>query len=237
MTLHKYILTTLAGFSMLASSCSDCTEGSGNVTSIDRPLSAFSRIRLEGSSHAYIIKDSVFFVRISADDNVIPLIETSVSNGKLVVGKMDNKCIKNEHRTDIYIHTNNIQEVIMEGSGSVDGQSGFAGDELSVTIKGSGDLRMNYVGNKVRGAIEGSGNIHLAGAAATQEFAITGSGYIHADQMPASNVKVSIQGSGNMDVNSTGYLDVNISGSGTVWYSGNPSIQTDISGSGKVKKK
>jgi hypothetical protein len=67
---------------------------------------------------------------------------------------------------------------------------------------------------------------------------VNGSGDIHAAQITAVNADVDVNGSGKVDVFCTHKLKATIHGSGDINYWGNPTVvETDISGSGRVRKK
>jgi hypothetical protein len=85
------------------------------------------------------------------------------------------------------------------------------------------------------GMINGSGNISVKRTADSATFSIEGSGNIEANDLLAAATKVSINGSGNANVNASKKLDAIVAGSGDIHYSGKPGdIHQNVAGSGSV---
>jgi len=62
-----------------------------------------------------------------------------------------------------------------------------------------------------------------------------GSGKINGEQLKASSVKVTVDGSGEANVYASEQLDADLSGSGSIRYSGNPAkIYQKDNGSGSI---
>lgn len=256
--MKKLILTsgvTVLFLSLLFSGCYKSLhriEGDYNVVTETRPLPPFSRIINEGIFEVYIIQDSTSQVMIEAESNLIPLVLTNISNSKLVVSTRDN--LRPHFPIKVYIHTPNINEVVLSGSGLIHTEYivtnsfeiGISGSgnidclvdatDVNCWISGSGNAFMDVAAHKVKGSISGSGNLEFVGSAYRSDLVISGSGSIFAYEMPVIECFSTISGSGNMYVNVEDFLDVNISGSGSVFYMGNPSLNIRITGSGKVIK-
>jgi len=67
------------------------------------------------------------------------------------------------------------------------------------------------------------------------EMNLGGSGKINGEQLKASSVKVTVDGSGEANVYASEQLDADLSGSGSIRYSGNPAkIYQKDNGSGSI---
>jgi hypothetical protein len=82
----------------------------------------------------------------------------------------------------------------------------------------------------------GTGNVHI-----TQfidqprlEIDLLGSGSIMGFPMKIADCQISIEGSGDCEVNVSETLDAHIKGSGSIYYKGSPGITTNIKGSGTL---
>lgn len=223
-------------FIQFGASCGRCKKGSGDLASIERSLPYFNGVEINGSFDVHIKKDSVQKVIITADDNILPIIETEVENGILEIEIDDDECLRKSSKVDVYIYMPSLRKVRLNGSGNVNGDEQFSGDEMDVSINGSGNISLNFNGANLRSKIDGSGNITLSGISYNSSHEINGSGRINAKSAESQKVNTKINGSGNISVNAMQTLKVTISGSGSVGYSGNPVTDVSISGSGKVYK-
>src|SRR5258705_10697028 len=62
---------------------SNLITGSGNVTRVDRPVSGFAAVALEGSGEVVITQGASEGLTIEAEDNLLPLITSEVKDGVL----------------------------------------------------------------------------------------------------------------------------------------------------------
>lgn len=227
-------------------------EGNYDVVSETRYLPTFNRMANEGIFDVYVIQDNESMVVIEAESNLVPLVETDVSGNRLEV-KTDHK-LDPHYPIKVFIHTPDIREVILSGSGFIHADNivtsdytiGLSGSgdifssvtasETECTISGSGSAHMGVDANRLHAAISGSGSMEFWGVANRAELEISGSGSFHNYELETVECYVNISGSGSMYVNVAEYLDVTISGSGSVFYLGNPVISTHITGSGSVIK-
>jgi hypothetical protein len=225
-------------------------EGNYDVTTETRQVGSFHQVFNEGEFDVYIIQDGLDEVLIEAESNLIPLIRTRIEGSALVIDTQDN--LQNNYPMKVYVHTNEIDEVRLSGSGLMHAEDIVTGD-LEISLSGSGDIFFNGTAQDVQCSISGSGTIDLGltcnalnadisgsgemevvGTGNNGDFNISGSGSIRAYDFILQECYATISGSGSMYVNVEDYLNVNISGSGNVSYLGTPVIETKITGSGSV---
>lgn len=102
----------------------------------------------------------------------------------------------------------------LAGSGDVRG--GNVG-EAHIEVSGSADVSLGAVNGRLRTRTSGSGDIHLAAVAGPIDTKIAGSGDVTVDGGQASEVGVSIAGSGDLKFHGVaGSVNVSIAGSGDV---------------------
>lgn len=186
--------------------------GSGKLVSKVREAGQYSALVNHCSANINIRCGMPNELKVTAEDNLIDLITTSVVNGVLHIS------VKNNTRTSsaitLDIGVKNIQSVEVSGSGNV-AIVGVSGNEFHALISGSGAITAN---GKVKDA----------------NYQIQGSGSIDCRSILANNVVAVVSGSGNIDLSSSVKLDASIFGSGNIRYCGNPKILTHVSGSGRI---
>ena len=232
----KLILTVLVATAL--SSCEsgfwNCLRGNGIASEESRNLIPFTGVVSEGAFDILIVPDSVYTVKIEADENLIPYIRTRVSSGKLIIDTGTRNCLKSDSPMLLTVRLPLLEYINLTGSGLISGDE-LSADDMRVEITGSGriDLRGLDV-NFLDALITGSGDLIFWGSAVETDFDIAGSGNIDAYHLESDKCIASISGSGNMYVSVESRLDVYISGSGSIYYKGNPVVSTNITGTGSV---
>ncbi len=186
-------------------------EGKGNVVCEDRNLPSFSKVESRIGGNVEVIHGTYPGVSVSLQENLLTYLETSVSNGTLIISFGDNN-IRTDSTITIYIYTPSLNEFSLVGAGEIN--SALPIEKLNIT--GSGSITCLGERNNVHVSISGAGNINLFG-------------------MLVQNANIKISGTGNVRVTVSTKLEVSISGVGSVYYKGHPStIISNISGLGEV---
>ena len=210
--------------------------GSGNVQTESRAVSGFTGIALSLPGKLELTLGERESVSISADDNVLPEIETVVERGTLRIRFRGAADVSRFKQIRITVVAKAIDSLAVKGSGDILAPSLRAG-ELKVAIAGSGDVRLPALSaTALSVSISGSGDFSADGKADSLTANIAGSGDIKAGKLAAQRVKIAVAGSGVAVVWARDDLSVNVAGSGDVRYYGDPSVQRAIVGSGSVKR-
>lgn len=189
--------------------------GSGVAASEEREVGDFTGVRIEGSSNVIVTVGESPTLTIEADDNILPLIETVVRSGTLVIGSKDSYSSKLGIR--VTLTTRALRSVEIAGSGSVSA-TGVDGGDFRARIAGSGDVEVKGTVDALTASINGSGDLRLG-------------------ELEAVTAKVLIAGSGNATVSVRDELTVEIAGSGDVQYRGAPTrLDQTLAGSGRVRR-
>jgi hypothetical protein len=191
-------------------------QGSGNVVTETREVSGFSEIVVGGSGVVRVEVTGTESVTIEAEDNIMPLLETDVSNGRLVLDS--SRSISPTVDIVYTITAATLEGIEVSGSASFDA-TGIDTTDFSVDISGSGDV-------DAAGSLDG-----------LLSLSISGSGVFDGEALTSPEGSVDISGSGDAVVNVTESLDVSVSGSGNVEYLGSPDVNEDISGSGNIDQR
>jgi hypothetical protein len=198
-------------------SIGDCNpnaiHGSGTSKTESRAVGAFSKIDLSGSPDVEVTIGPEMSVTVTADDNILPVIDTRVEGETLRIDS------KQSYSSSIGVKVK-ITAPALE----------------AVNVTGSGNIHVAGLKAGEMGAeVTGSGNITLKGAAERLRAKITGSGDLQAGDLAAKEVRVTVTGSGNATVRAIEKLDASVTGSGDVHYSGNPpQVAKNVTGSGDI---
>lgn len=210
-------------------------SGSGPVQTETRSISGFHAIDLDISGDVEVTIGDQFSVEISAQQNLLPLLKTSLKDGALRIYADDN--FNSSESIKIRVTAPAFDQFSVGGSGTLRVLNALHAEKMELNIAGSGDifcLQADF--GTLATNIAGSGSIELGGKANDMKSDISGSGDVKAKTLTANSLVVEIAGSGTVTADVMTNLRADISGSGDVFYSGSPSVDTNISGSGSVKK-
>lgn len=212
-------------------------RGNGNLKTESRPATNFTGVSSFGEYDVYLSQGPTYSVRIEAEENLMPYIETQVDGDVLKIRTKDGYWLKNTTDLKVFVSAPAFSKVKTFGSGNIfsDGKLNNT-SAIELEVAGSGDVKVELNAPEVRADLQGSGNIDLKGETRNFTGSILGSGDIRAGDLKSENANVDIAGSGNAEVHASIKLHVDIKGSGDVRYHGNASTSSNIMGSGSVKK-
>ena len=210
--------------------------GEGPSFTENRTVANFSSVASAISADVFYKQDPVYKVEITAQQNILNIIETNVVNDELVIKFRNNVSVRSHENIVVNISSPVVKGLKISGSGNFIVPDSIHSDNMNLTLSGSGNMSLHKLeAASIDVNISGSGNITVSdGTTNTAKLRISGSGDIEVIKVAAASVTTTTSGSGEMHVNASEKLDVTISGSGSVFYTGNPIINTHISGSGKV---
>ena len=220
-TFFRALVLALICAVVVASAIAGCAElntqtvrGSGVVATETRDVSGFSGVQVTGHGNVVIEQTSTDSLSIEAEDNILPLLETTVENGVLHLRTKRGVSLQSTRPVHYRVTVKSL---------------------TGVGISGSGDVKATNVDtDRLAARITGSGSADLAGRADQLEVTIAGSGSWNAADLKSKTARVTISGSGDAAVNAADRLDATITGSGSVQYAGNPTVEKRITGSGSV---
>lgn len=224
---------------LLISSCNTVfnkrVKGNGIVTTEQRSVSTTKKIKIAGNINVELTQGGSSSLTINADANLIPYIITVVEDGWLVIKSKKDVNLSSSNPITVAVEANLIEQIKIAGNGNVVATNKIEGGEkLNIVVAGNGDVNLAINAPSVESTISGNGNIVLEGETKNVKVTIAGNGDYKGEKLKAEQVKVSIAGTGNVDVFAAKNLDINIAGSGDVRYIGNPTISKKIAGSGSI---
>ncbi len=212
--------------------------GSSNIISQEKQLSAYDRIEVLGSYDVIFTDGEVGKIKIKAPDNILPLIQTEVSDGLL---RIDTGKSRYRVKEPIIIYVpvdSRLKQVVIKGSADIYTEKSLETKALEVDVYGSGDVRLQVDASSLALKIDGSGDIRVGGKTDNLSINISGSGDVDASKLTAEKAVININGSGDVSAYVTENVDVSIAGSGDVTIKGNPKkVKRIINGSGRVSVK
>jgi hypothetical protein len=190
----------------------DGVQGNGVARTETRDVAAFQTIELDGAGRLELVAGPPGKLSITGDENILPLITTTVSDGKLVVNEKQGY----QPKTPLVISLSapNVSRIEANGAGTVH-VTGLTGASFAL-------------------ASRGASSADLTGQVDKLDIDVGGAGRIRASGLVAREAHVGISGAGSVEVNATEKLKADVSGVGAVKYRGSPSVEKNVTGVGSV---
>lgn len=216
-------------------------KGSGKVVTENRTVGEFAAVASQGSFDVVVRQGNAPAVQVSADDNLVPLIETVVENGRdgatLQLRWKRGTSIQTRSAVKVTVTTPKLTALTASGSGDFTIEA-FKTPVLKVSLKGSGNAAFESLAtDELTVSLAGSGDVSGSGRATRLAVSIAGAGDVSLGDLKADDVKVDIAGSGDATVHAGKTLAVSIAGAGDVNYSGEAQVKSRILGAGSVNKR
>lgn len=209
------------------------TGKGSNVTEV-RSASGYSSIQLSIDADVSYTQDSVYYLEISAQQNIMKVLATEVDGSELKIDFKRN--VWKHHQVKIIVHSPDINKLGISGSGDIAVTNSIKTGSMGLNISGSGNISIPLlIAGTLTAKISGSGDITVSdGKINSEELSISGSGNIKTENAICGNSTSKISGSGDISLHATESLNVSISGSGDISYKGKPAVTSKISGSGSL---
>ncbi len=145
---------------------------SGASRTEDRALGGFNAVALDGSFTVVLRQGVRDAVRVGADDNLLPLIETRVVTRDgvptLEIGARPGASFRTGRAIIVTVDLIDLRSITLTGSGDVGGDA-LKLPALQLRLRGSGDIRLTHLdAGELRVRVSGSGDVWLDGRANTQ---------------------------------------------------------------------
>lgn len=195
----------------------ETVRGSGHVITEEREVSGFTAVSLQGIGQLKIDQTGTESLSITADENLLPYIETRVRDNELIISVQENAHFSTITELTYQVTVSAIDSVELSGAGEIE-VSHLDTDEWWVNLAGTG-------------------SITASGQADKQTVEIAGAGAYTADELASREATVRHSGAGMAVVQVSEQLDVRIDGLGTVEYIGNPEVTQTVNGLGTVQQR
>jgi hypothetical protein len=191
-------------------------RGSGTAMTESRDVEAFETIEIGGAFELLVHVDPTAAqrVEISGDDNIVPVVTTTVSGGELDI-QIGHGMVrpKLELRVEVWVPS----LTALEASGASD-----------ITVEG-------LHGESFELDLSGASETSLRGAVDRFEVDISGASDLDARELHAKVVELELSGAGDAEVWASDRLDADISGAGNVRYFGETKeVHEDVAGAGSI---
>jgi hypothetical protein len=192
-------------------------RGSGTFKTESREVTAFSAISFESVGKLKIRQTDKESLTIIAEDNILPTLESRVSDQTLYISNVDTSSINPTQPIEFIVEVKSLESLNAKAVGSIE-------------IK---DIQ----GKRLAVSLDGVGSIAIAGNVDVLDLELTGVGSFNGEELKAKQATVRNKGVGNVVVNASEQLDASASGIGSIEYIGSPRVNESVKGMGGIKKR
>ncbi len=243
----KKLIIASCAFLLLLTSCDDGfglfntkrITGKGAMEKQDRDVKDFKGIDLMASADVIIKQGATYKVVVEGQKNISEILETVVDNGILRIKFKEGSWNLNFDKLNVYVETPSVSSIELSGSGNMTLESAFNADDLDIKVSGSGNIKTadGLTAKKINVEIGGSGDIKMGTTTATElKATVLGSGNF---DINGTGDKAEFQVTGSGDIDADGFItkttEAQTMGSGNINCHATESIDAHIMGSGDIR--
>lgn len=187
-------------------------QGNGIKKTEARTVADFTAVDVSGAYEVQWSKGATS-VSVEADENLLPLVKTEVSGGKLRI--YNEGALAGSIK--VIVASEALKEVDTAGANQFKA-SNVKLDALSLTSTGAN-------------------TVEISGAATTLKVEFTGASQLKAKELAATTAEISLNGACSADIAVSEKLKADVGGASSLSYSGNPSAEKNTSGAGSIHQR
>ncbi len=230
-------------------------RGSSRVIEETREIGAIDSVELATLGTLTIEVGADESLRVEAEDNLLPYIDTEVRGGTLVIDVDPDTNLRNTRPIAYSLTVRELSAIRLSSSGDAEAPD-LEADRFEITVSSAGDLVMGELacgacdirlsssgdvdldavyGERLNVRISSSGTLTIDdGDVERQDVRLSSSGNYNAENVDTENASVQISSSGSATVRVDGRLEADLSSSGNLRYYGDPDVEATTSSSGDV---
>lgn len=235
MRISVLFLFVVALFAQLG--CGHYVTGSGKAVDVTRDVGAFSAIEIDDSIQTEVTVGPAVSVRLHTDDNVAPLVATTVTDGVLVVQLPSATNVSSNIGIHVTITVPTLTSVDANGASQVR-VSGNAAGPRSLLASGSSDVTATGIAVPTLVVdASGSSTISASGVAPDLELEASGASHLALASVAADRAHLDVSGASEATVSVAIAIRGDVSGASHLYVHGNASTtDVDVSGASTLDR-
>lgn len=191
-------------------------EGSGTSQTQHRETANFTSVDVSGAYDVEITCGQKNDIQIIGDDNIVPLISTTVKENTLYISH--DGSIHPKTKLRVVITVGDINQVSSSGASNI-AVRGIHNEEFDIDVSGAGSF-------------------YASGETGKLSVDLSGATDVDTKDLRAKAVTIDVSGASDAEVFASEELSAEVSGVGNITYYGNPqTVNQEVSGVGSIRKK
>ncbi|MCG2462252.1 DUF2807 domain-containing protein [Flavobacteriaceae bacterium F89] len=209
-------------------------KGDGNVTKENRKIThQFTAVSASEGLDVYVTQADEFKITVEADENVIDLIGTDISNGKLRIHARENI---GRATKKVFVSLPVVTELESSSGANLTVKNVLNADHIEIGASSGSGIGVNLKASEIRANASSGANIKISGEASNLEIhASSGSG-IGANDLRVKTCNAKASSGADISINVSDTLIADASSGANINYSGDATVEQKKSVSGSVRK-
>jgi hypothetical protein len=216
-------------------------RGSGVSMEETRPVEAFHALEAGSALQVTIAvtKDAKPGLKISGDDNLVPLVESEIRDGTLILRIKADSSISPKLPLLAEVTSGELDRVEASGASKVTVKGGSKVDRFIAGASGAARVFVEGVETpKAVASASGASHVTLSGSAESLEVDASGASQVKAEELKVDDAKVSISGASGAALRASKSVAGDVSGASHLDLHGRPAKNTvSTSGASHVNEK
>ncbi|NPV86717.1 MAG: DUF2807 domain-containing protein [Anaerolineae bacterium] len=238
--IHTILLALILSACHITVNDFQISPGSGRVISETREVQNFDKVTISGVGEVFIQQGNQESIRIEAEDNVLDIITTQVTDGTLYIGFKDkgwNRFVLPYKTPKFYLKVKNLRAIEVNGALRVEVEP-LKTDSLGLQTDGAAEIIFqNLQAQSLQTTLNGGGFQCISGGKVSeQDVVVNGVGRYEAGDLQSDSATVKLRGAGEVLIRAQNTLNATLDGAGAIRYYGAPSGERTINGVGTISK-
>jgi hypothetical protein len=194
-----------------SSDCVTCASGdvgSGRLATESRSVEGFSAVSIHGAIAVTVEHTGYESLEITAEDNILPLLESEVRGGRLFLGPVPGSSISTTRPIEYRLTVRTLDDIEVSGASAI--------------------VVPDLDNEHLRVVISGASALTLVGRADVQEVAVSGASSYAAPDLRRRIANIDVSGASVAEVRASESLTGSVSGSSVVEYLGEPVVSVTV---------
>ncbi len=219
-----------AALSLTSVSCIPHIHGNGKVVKEERNLSNFEALDVSTGIEVFVTQDSFEKVVVEVDENILKILKTEVSGGKLKIYLEEP--ILHAKQLKVYVTLKQLKSIETSSGSEVKSTNKITVESLKINSSSGSNVNLEVNANRLAAESSSGSEIRVSGTA--QSFggdSSSGSG-IHATNLVAEKGNFSASSGARINVQVTKDIKAYASSGASITVGGNPETRDTESSSG-----
>jgi hypothetical protein len=209
--------------------------GSGDVIEEPRQVSGVSGVNLATVGDLTIELGDTESFSITADDNLMQYLKTSVVGDVLRIEGTARVNLKPSTTIKYSLTVKSLDSIKVTSVGDVNAPA-LTADRFTVTISSTGDVNIpSLEAESLKVDISSTGNLSIdEGSVKSQDIKISSTGKYNAQDLASEDANVRLSSTGSATIWVENSLTAKLSSTGDLYYRGNPAVDSTTNSTGDV---
>lgn len=204
-------------------------RGSGQATTAEPPVAEFHQIDVQGVIHASITTGGEPKVVLRGDDNIVPLIQVEVVNGRLTIRPQPNTTFEEVTPLEATITTSSVTALAASGASHIELAS-LKTERLDIEATGASNITLDGLEvGELQVVAQGASQVSLSGTATSARYDALGASKITGSHLRLDTLHADLSGASSGEAQVSSLVTGNLEGASNLKVHGAPaerSVQT-----------